>query len=87
MFERLVVHDFGLKKSSEMPISNVRLMRGLTGKVVLELFGGGVAMAGATIAAISTNSEKSMIGIYVGVGCIFLGWAAFTISQIEEDEK
>jgi hypothetical protein len=62
-------------------------MKRLTGKVLMELFGGGVAMTGATIAAISSNSEKSMVGVYVGVGCILLGWAAFTISQIEENEK
>jgi hypothetical protein len=70
-----------------MPILKVRLMKRLTGKVIMELLGGGVAMTGATIAAISSNSEKSMIGVYVGVGCILLGWAAFTISQIEENEK
>jgi hypothetical protein len=61
-------------------------MRRLTGKVLLELLGGGVAMTGATIAAISSNSDKSIIGVYVGVGCILLGWAAFTISQIEEEK-
>lgn len=62
-------------------------MRRFTGKVILELIGGAAAFSGATIAAISSNSDKSMIGIYVGVGCILLGWAAFTISQIEESEK
>lgn len=62
-------------------------MQRLTGKVVLELIGGGIAMTGATIVAISSNSDKSLIGIFVGVGCILLGWAAFTISQIEEDES
>jgi hypothetical protein len=70
-----------------MPMHKVRLMKRLTGKMIMELVGGGVAMTGATIAAISSNSEKSMIGVYVGVGCILLGWAAFTISQIEENEK
>jgi hypothetical protein len=48
------------------------------------LLGGGIAMTGAIIAAISSRSEKGWIGIYVGIGCILLGWAAFTISQIEE---
>lgn len=62
-------------------------MRKLTGKVVLELIGGGVALVGATIVAVSSNSDKSIIGIFVGVACVFLGWAAFTISQIEEDEN
>ena len=58
----------------------------LTGKVVLELIGGGVALIGATTVAVSSNSDKSIIGIFVGIGCVLLGWAAFTISQIEEDE-
>jgi hypothetical protein len=62
-------------------------MKRLPGKVLLELFGGLVAMTGATIAAVSSNSNKSMIGIYIGVACILLGWAAFTISQIEQDEN
>jgi hypothetical protein len=53
----------------------------------MELIGGLAAITGATIAAVSSNSGKSMIGVYVGVGCILLGWAAFTISQIEQDEK
>lgn len=50
----------------------------------MELAGGGVAMVGAAVAAISSASDKTWIGVYVGVGCILLGWAAFTISQIEE---
>jgi hypothetical protein len=62
-------------------------MRGLSGKIILELVGGTAAFVGATVASISSNSDKSMTGIYVGVGCIFLGWAAFTISHIEESEK
>lgn len=70
-----------------MPIYQVRLMKRLTGKILMELIGGLVAMSGATIAAISSNSSKSMVGVYIGVGCILLGWAAFTISQIEQDEK
>lgn len=61
-------------------------MKRLTGKVILELVGGGIAMLGATIAALSSTSDKSWIGVYVGVGCILLGWAAFTISQIEEEK-
>ncbi len=59
-------------------------MKRLTGKVIMEVFAGGLAMAGAAIAAISSSSDKLWIGVYIGVGCILLGWAAFTISQIEE---
>jgi hypothetical protein len=62
-------------------------MKRFNAKVVLELAGGGIAMTGATITAVSSNWERSWIGIFVGVGCILLGWAAFTISQIEENEK
>ena len=72
-----------------MPMYNqpYQSMRRWNGKVILELAGGAVAMAGATVVAFSSNTDKSMIGIFVGVGCILLGWAAFTISQIEEEEK
>ena len=61
-------------------------MKRLTGKVILEVTGGAVAMIGAAVAAISSTSDKTWIGVYVGVGCILLGWAAFTISQIEEEK-
>jgi hypothetical protein len=50
----------------------------------MELVGGAVAMVGAAVAAISSASDKTWIGVWVGVGCILLGWAAFTISQLEE---
>ena len=62
-------------------------MRRYNSKVILELVGGGAALIGATIVAVSSNADKSMIGLFVGAGCILLGWAAFTISQIEEEEK
>jgi hypothetical protein len=61
-------------------------MKRLTGKVILEMFGGGVAMIGAAIAALCSTSDRSWIGVYVGVGCILVGWAAFTFSQIEEEK-
>lgn len=50
----------------------------------MEMAAGAVAMVGAAVAALSSSSEKAWIGVWVGVGCILLGWAAFTISQIEE---
>lgn len=59
-------------------------MKRLTGKIIMEIAGGGIAMVGAGIAALSSTSDKTWIGVYIGVGCILLGWAAFTISQIEE---
>jgi hypothetical protein len=59
-------------------------MKRLTGRIILELVGGAVAMIGAAIAAISSRSDKNWVGLWVGVGCILLGWAAFTISQMEE---
>lgn len=59
-------------------------MKRLTGRVILEIGGGAVAMIGAAIAAISSASDKTWVGVWVGVGCILLGWAAFTISQLEE---
>jgi hypothetical protein len=59
-------------------------MKKLTGRIIMEMVGGAVAMVGAAIAAISSASDKTWIGVWVGVGCILLGWAAFTISQLEE---
>ena len=59
-------------------------MKKLTTKVVVELTGGALALGGAALAAISSQYPRWWIGVYVGVGCILFGWAAFTISQIEE---
>jgi hypothetical protein len=59
-------------------------MKRFTGKFLMEIGGGAVAMIGAVIAAISSASDKTWFGVYVGVGMIVVGWAAFSISQIEE---
>jgi hypothetical protein len=59
-------------------------MKRLSGKIILELIGGALAMTGAGVAAISSSSDKLRIGVYIGIACIFLGWAAFTVSQLEE---
>ena len=59
-------------------------MKRLTGKMVMDIVGGAVAMIGAAIAAISSASDKTWLGVWVGVACILLGWAAFTFSQLEE---
>jgi hypothetical protein len=58
-------------------------MKRLTSKAILELFGGAIAIAGATIAALP-SSDSSQVSLYVSVACVFFAWAAFTISQISQ---
>jgi hypothetical protein len=53
-------------------------------RVVVELVGGLLAITGAFVAYFSGLPDGFWIGILVGAGCILLGAAALTISQIQE---
>jgi uncharacterized membrane protein HdeD (DUF308 family) len=53
------------------------------GRVIVELVGGLVAIVAAFVAYFS-NFPGLWIGLCVGVGCILLGSAALTLSQMQE---
>lgn len=56
----------------------------LPGRVIAELVGGLAAIAAAFAAYFSGATDRFWIGLFVGIGCILLGYAALTISQIQE---
>jgi hypothetical protein len=59
-------------------------MNKLPTRVIVELIGGLLAIAGAFAAYFSGIPSGFWIGSLVGAGCILLGAAALTISQIQE---
>ena len=59
-------------------------MNKLPTRVIVELVGGMVAIIGAFTLYFSGIPSGFWIGVFVGAGCILLGAAALTISQIQE---
>ena len=53
------------------------------GRVIVELVGGLVAIVSAFVAYFS-GSPGFWIGLFVGGGCILLGAAALSLSQMQE---
>jgi hypothetical protein len=53
------------------------------GRIIAELVGGLIAITSA-FAAYFTGAAGFWIGMFVGGGCILLGAAALTLSQIQE---
>lgn len=55
----------------------------LSGRVIVELVGGLLAIA-AAFTAYFFGSTGFWIGVCLGVGCILLGSAALTVQQFDE---
>jgi hypothetical protein len=56
----------------------------LSGRVIAELLGGLIAIACAFAVYFLGVSDRFWIGACIGIGCILLGAAAFTLSQQQE---
>jgi hypothetical protein len=56
----------------------------IPGRVLAELIGGLLAIIGAFAAYFSGLPDRFWVGVFVAVGCILLGVAAMSISQIQE---
>ena len=65
-----------------MPIYCWRM--NLSGRVIAELLGGLIAISCAFAAYFLGVSDRIWIGLCIGIGCILLGSAAFTLSQQQE---